>query len=564
MPARLLGLGRFSSRAVLAASIAAPSALADVTYTTIAYKGMEVPGGILAGLTRGPQITHSGRITFQGAYEGLPVEGYFEWLDGEVSRIAYLGEEPPGLPPTIPPHPYFKEFGYYFFGGDEGSFIFNTKLAGTDINDTNDGGVWIATPDRELHLVVWKGDQAPGMPEGAVFARWFDFEVMTGGGAGVVFGYSQFPGEKEQRGIWTWKDGQTQKLVALGDPAPGTDETFTVLMITPTIDDTGTVRFIASTDPKNVDNGLWQKTSGDTLEPVILPGDPTPDGTAFLRLFPTGAIVSHNGNAAALLWLSGPDVNYPEDQSICVFGESGPVQIVRGGDPVTDGQPDEFFLGPMVSGVNDTGQTVFFSNTQIGFDIQSGLFTGDGQSVTTIARERQPAPGFEDGWVFSQFDNNVPAVIDDSGRITFSMRLQKPGQDDRFGLWTWTAADGLQSVLVTGDSIEISPGVFRTVRLADPGSPDPVHGNSGGSLDGHVVLRIVLQEKDEVAVVLADFGVEPFCAPDCDGNGLLDLFDFLCFVNAFNAQSSVADCTQDGLFDLFDFLCFVNEFNAGC
>jgi hypothetical protein len=56
----------------------------------------------------------------------------------------------------------------------------------------------------------------------------------------------------------------------------------------------------------------------------------------------------------------------------------------------------------------------------------------------------------------------------------------------------------------------------------------------------------------------------PACYPDFTGDGELDLFDFLEYVNAFNADENRADCTGDGLFDLFDFLCFVNAFNGGC
>lgn len=52
--------------------------------------------------------------------------------------------------------------------------------------------------------------------------------------------------------------------------------------------------------------------------------------------------------------------------------------------------------------------------------------------------------------------------------------------------------------------------------------------------------------------------------PDCDGSYSLDLFDFLCFVNAFNAEEPYSDCDGDGAFSLFDFLCFVNSFNVGC
>jgi hypothetical protein len=54
------------------------------------------------------------------------------------------------------------------------------------------------------------------------------------------------------------------------------------------------------------------------------------------------------------------------------------------------------------------------------------------------------------------------------------------------------------------------------------------------------------------------------CYPDFTGDGSLDLFDFLGYVNAFNAGDDTAECDGGGGLDLFDFLCFVNQFNAGC
>jgi hypothetical protein len=54
------------------------------------------------------------------------------------------------------------------------------------------------------------------------------------------------------------------------------------------------------------------------------------------------------------------------------------------------------------------------------------------------------------------------------------------------------------------------------------------------------------------------------CYPDFTGEGDLDLFDFLEYVNAFNAGEDRADCTGEGDLDFFDFLCFANAFNEGC
>jgi hypothetical protein len=66
---------------------------------------------------------------------------------------------------------------------------------------------------------------------------------------------------------------------------------------------------------------------------------------------------------------------------------------------------------------------------------------------------------------------------------------------------------------------------------------------------------------------LVDMGAhefQPACYPDFTADGALDLFDFLAFVNAFNAADPAADCDGNGILDLFDFLCFVNAFNEGC
>ena len=64
-----------------------------------------------------------------------------------------------------------------------------------------------------------------------------------------------------------------------------------------------------------------------------------------------------------------------------------------------------------------------------------------------------------------------------------------------------------------------------------------------------------------------NFGCGPFLEPcygDFNGDGVLDLFDFLMFIEAFNAHVPRADCDTNGLFDIFDFLCFFNEFGEGC
>ncbi|MEQ8844650.1 MAG: GC-type dockerin domain-anchored protein [Phycisphaerales bacterium] len=67
---------------------------------------------------------------------------------------------------------------------------------------------------------------------------------------------------------------------------------------------------------------------------------------------------------------------------------------------------------------------------------------------------------------------------------------------------------------------------------------------------------------DDVRVrIIAD---DPPCRADLDGNGVLNIFDFLEFQNLFSAGDLRADFDGDGSLNIFDFLAFQNEFAAGC
>lgn len=54
------------------------------------------------------------------------------------------------------------------------------------------------------------------------------------------------------------------------------------------------------------------------------------------------------------------------------------------------------------------------------------------------------------------------------------------------------------------------------------------------------------------------------CRADCDGNGELNIFDFLCFQNLFASGDLAADFDGDGRLTIFDFLEFQNAFAIGC
>jgi hypothetical protein len=58
--------------------------------------------------------------------------------------------------------------------------------------------------------------------------------------------------------------------------------------------------------------------------------------------------------------------------------------------------------------------------------------------------------------------------------------------------------------------------------------------------------------------------VDGLCYPDCDQSGSLDLFDYLCFQNAFSVGDLRADCDFDRALTPGDLFCFNVAFALGC
>jgi len=115
---------------------------------------------------------------------------------------------------------------------------------------------------------------------------------------------------------------------------------------------------------------------------------------------------------------------------------------------------------------------------------------------------------------------------DASGALQWTRQLGTSGIDYAYGV----AGDGAGGVYISGDT----------------------QGSLGGPKVGGVWDAFVA--KFEAAS----------CYADCDADGQLTFFDFLCFQNLFGAMDPGADCDGDGEFTFFDFLCFQNAFAAGC
>ena len=69
--------------------------------------------------------------------------------------------------------------------------------------------------------------------------------------------------------------------------------------------------------------------------------------------------------------------------------------------------------------------------------------------------------------------------------------------------------------------------------------------------------------EDSGAAYLYDVSAS-LCPPDLNGDGSLDILDFVTFQLCWAAGISVADCDANGEFNVLDFVCFQQQFVEGC
>jgi len=82
---------------------------------------------------------------------------------------------------------------------------------------------------------------------------------------------------------------------------------------------------------------------------------------------------------------------------------------------------------------------------------------------------------------------------------------------------------------------------------------------SPDNLGDPTVLDLSQVEGDQFVVVPAGG-----CVADCDGNGVLNILDFVCFQTAWQNQTPFGDCDNNGVYNILDFVCYQQVFQQGC
>ena len=149
-----------------------------------------------------------------------------------------------------------------------------------------------------------------------------------------------------------------------------------------------------------------------------------------------------------------------------------------------------------------------------------------------------------------------PTVPDDSPKGSYITSVTPKftwGPDPQNNKWHLTVFEGLTT---HPSAIVLAPRNLTTQFYVVPASTPLTDATTYTWLVvGEIIAGFTYSESRTFTV----------CYADCDQSGVLDIFDFLCFQNAFvQGDPYACDCDPDPICDIFDFLCFQNAYVLGC
>jgi hypothetical protein len=318
--------------------------------------------------------------------------------------------------------------------GRGGAVAFDTTLTGSAITTANDRSIWSGNSPDTIGLIAREGNVAPGAPPGSEFDNFWaagSGPAINTAGQVAFLGYFRGPAASDSAntGIWSGQSEDLRLVALAGQQAPGmpVGSNFAnfAQIDEPTINGHGEVAFRGQTvgpgSPPGYSSGIWSEAGGAGLRLIASKDDVAPGSTA-------------------------------------KFGELG--------QPV----------------INNHGATAFEAFLQgVGDD-----FTTDGiwvdqvdQGLRAIALAGENAPGTTD----ASFKFLSAPAINALGQVVFYAGLSGAGVNDNnsSGIWMETSPGNLQLIVRAGDSVEVEPGVFKTVAgafyLATTGEDDGLERN---------------------------------------------------------------------------------------
>ncbi|MCA9278513.1 MAG: S8 family serine peptidase [Phycisphaeraceae bacterium] len=291
-----------------------------------------------------------------------------------------------------------------------------------------------------------------------------------------------------------------------------------------------------------------------------------------------------NGSAKFFYRLDGG--SYVESALTFVSGEMWSATV-----PGADcGQMPEFYV--QAEGVNTGVRTAPFGAPANAYSYNIGEF------VTNVAMSESFESGLPTGWTATGFwnvtsscapsspcDGSSFAYYGQTGTCNFNNGSQNSGLLSRSialpsvpsgGVLTLKYCSNLETednssydqarVRINGNDVdtpsETNQWETRSVDLTQFAGQTVTLGFNFDTIDS-IQNDFRGWQIDNIVIEATNFECSA-CYADCDGSGALNVFDYICFGNAYAANDPYADCDGSGSLNVFDYICFGNAYAAGC
>jgi hypothetical protein len=488
------------------------SALADITFQTVALTGQQAPGapaGALYSAFGAPVLNSSGQVAFYADLQtgaGDVVEsnnrGIWSTGSGALSLVARSGSQAPGMPAGR---------NFRFLNppvlNSAGQVAFTAALELVDEPESSTTGLW-SEGSGSLALVARSGRPAPGIPLDTEFGTFNGVPLFNASGqsafiAGLRPVGVYFP--SFDIGFWSERSGALSLVARRGMQAPDTPDgaKFAGIELA-TLNASGQTAFSASLDwgsggvTSSNYRGVWKDAAGG-LGLVAREGDHapgTPAGFNF-RFFQRPALNGAGHTAFSANLQEGGPVNLSNGSGIW-SDRSGELALVALSGTQAPGAPSGVnfyaFDDPVL---NASGRMAFVAgifpdDDPTTYKTDVGIWSDASGPLSLIARDGKPAPGTSD-----VFELLLPRPsINASGRVAFSAYLTTSGgAPSGAGIWAQDQLGTLTLVARDGDSLEVAPGDFRTVASLSFLGPFgiPSGGEDGGQLVFNDDFTLVFQ-----------------------------------------------------------------------
>lgn len=486
-----------------------------------------VPGAQFAG-PNGQHFGHvvmdeNGNLFFRGGIWGGTTSAndkgiFFGKTKDDLALIYQDGDPAPGLEPLVLNSSSNSGISSSVRISADGRLFFTSGLGGGGVVSDNDTAIFAGFPGA-VDVVAREGGVAPGTANALYDGNFTSLSTQFSGinGMGVVIFQADLEGGDtllgvNEAGLFSGPPGQVSLVLREGDTLPDGS----VVESLGFLDQLGHVGQILHCPTLSKTMGVPANDQNDRALYISLPGTPTAahfliaregdpaPGTqgAFFSdpqndFWNPGTSANCFSSALQCVFtseLGGGDASFDfNDFAIFIGGIGGVQMVVRRNDPAP-GTTSNF-------GVFNNSSLLLNSSNQIAFQASlqgtgtndfnnTGIWVGSAGNLELVVREGDPIPGVPDrevgnltGW--TQWFNDLSQLV-------FTLPMRDPDtQIEQTSLWTWSSEEGLRPALMSGDQIEIQPGVFKTV--ANWGGVQFNNGNGAASSfnhEGQFALRV--------------------------------------------------------------------------